>query len=117
MTDDLFNLPEKPLFSCESSGFHIYDGAQAKGAVGLNALKGLTPLLTLQVGPSNVFETRPLRVVKRHEDVVSVMCEGGITVDLDFDALAASKSSDAGEFVYVAGLDRANDGLGYILKR
>ena len=113
MPDEMFQLPESPLFSCDRDGFAIVDGAKTRvtGFAGLQ----IDPVFTLEVGPGNVFEQRPVRVLE-HEDhhYVAVECEGGETVHLDFYDLKASKEGPTGAWVYRGPLDEGNDGLGFM---
>ncbi|MDE2766065.1 MAG: hypothetical protein OXI25_06520 [Chloroflexota bacterium] len=112
MMDDAFELPAKPFFSCDEGEFAVVDAEQ----MGTN-LSVVEPMLTLRVGPGNVFEQRPRRVVSNEEGIVNVECDGGETVTLDFNDIAARKSGPAGEFVYRAGLDEGNEGAGWMRAR
>ena len=114
MPDGLFDLPAKPFFSCDADGFSIVDGALLRNPGGI---VNVEPLLTLSVGPNNVFEQRPRKVLGRDGDVVTVECDGGVRVRLDFEALSARKETPEGEFVYRAGLDEGNDGRGWMSYR
>ena len=112
--DDAFELPAKPFFSCDEREFAVVDAAQMRSGADLNVVE---PVLTLRVAPGNVFEQRPRRVASNEAGVVVVECDGGETVTLDFNDVAARKSGPAGEFVYRAGLDEGNDGAGWMRAR
>ena len=114
MMDDAFELPAKPFFSCDEREFAIVDAAQMRSAADLNIVE---PVLALRVGSGNVFEQRPRRVVSNEGGVVVVECDGGETLTLDFNDIAARKSAPDGEFVYRAGLDEGNDGAGWMRAR
>ena len=114
MGDALFRLPDHPFFSCEEEGFAVVDGARMRDAA---AIGSIAPVLRLDVGPGNVFEQRPRSVIRRVGDVVSVACDAGVTVHLDFGELAARVEGPAGEFVYLGGLDEGNDGRGFLRAR
>jgi hypothetical protein len=114
MSYGLLDLPEKPFFSCDADAFSVADGALMRSA---SSIVNIQPVITLQVGPNNVFEQRPRKVVGREGDVVIVECDGGERVMLDFDALAARKQTPQGEFVYRGGLDDGNEGLGWMSAR
>jgi hypothetical protein len=78
----------------------------------------IEPLLMLRVGPRNIFEQRPRRVVGREGDVVSVECDGGVEVHLDFGELAARVHGPNGEErLYLGGLAEGNDGRGFMAAR
>ena len=70
-------------------------------------LANITPVLSLHVGPGNIFEQSPRRVLSHDGDVVAVECDGGVTVYLDFDALAVRAETPGGEFVYRGGWTKA----------
>ena len=110
---DTFELPEQPFFSCEEDNFSIADGAVMRTDL---RFANLEALLRLDVGEGNVFEQRP-RSASREGSIVSVECDGDETVELDFDELAARKTTPEGEFVYKAGLDEANAGRGWLRMR
>ena len=112
--DDAFELPAKPFFSCDEHEFAVVDAAQMRSAADLSLV---APVLTLRVGPGNVFEQRPRRVISNEDGIVSVECSGGETVALDFNDIAARKSGPVGEFVYRSGLDEGNDGAGWMRAR
>ena len=109
--DEEFVLPERPLFACDEDGFSIVDGALARGAL---ALVSIEPALKLRVGPGNIFEQRPLKLISREGDVVSVQCEGEVIVRLDFGEMLARVERPDGEFLYMAGLEDGNDGKGFM---
>ena len=75
---------------------------------------GVSPVVTLRVGPGNVFEHPPRWVVERRGDVVGVQCDGDTVVYLDFENGSARKRTPQGEFLYMGALDEGNDGKGYI---
>ncbi len=112
--DELFRLPEHPFYSCEEDCFLVADGSQM-GTV--SAVLALEPLVKLMVGEGNIFERRPVRVLNKDAQQVSVECEGGEIVHIDFDALTASKTTPQGEFLYRGGLEDGNDGMGYLRAR
>ncbi len=80
-------------------------------------LAHVEPLCVFSVGPGNVFECAPLRVVGHGNEVVTVQCDGGETVVLDFRELSARKRTPNGEWLYRGGLDEANEGLGFVRAR
>lgn len=112
--DELFQLPEHPFYSCEEDCFLVADGSQMGTAAAILALE---PLLKLMVGEGNIFERRPVTVLSKEGPQVSVECQGGETVHIDFDALTASKTTADGEFLYRGGLEDGNDGMGYLRAR
>ena len=112
--DDLFSLPAKPFFSCDEDGFAVVDGAAMRNAGNIGSIE---PMLMLRVGPNNLFEQRPRRVTDQDGRTVTVECDGGVTVHLDFGELAARVEGPAGEFVYLGGLDEGNDGRGFLRAR
>ena len=112
--DELFQLPEHPFYSCEEDCFLVADGSQMGTAAAVLALE---PLLKLMVGEGNVFERRPVKVAEKEGLHVSVECEGGEVVHIDFDALTARKTTPQGEFLYRGGLEDANEGMGYFPAR
>jgi len=109
-----FSLPTRPFFSCEEDGFAIVDGGLMQSTLALTAI---APVLKLLVGPGNVFEQRPLKLLGREGDVVSVVCEGGAVVNLDFGDMLARVVRPEGEFLYMAGLEDGNDGRGFMAAR
>lgn len=112
--DELFQLPEHPFYSCEEDCFLVADASQMGTAAAVLALE---PLLRLTVGEGNIFEQRPVIVTEKEGLQVSVECEGGEVVHIDFDALTASKTTPQGEFLYRGGLEDGNDGMGYFPAR
>ena len=112
--DELFQLPEHPFYSCEEDCFLVADGSQM-GTV--SAVLALEPLLKLMVAEGNIFERRPVKVLEKDGQQVSVECEGGEVVHIDFDALTARKTTPEGEFLYRGGLEDGNDGMGYLRAR
>ena len=110
MTDEM-ELPRRPFFSCEEAAFSIVDAeAMRQGLM----TGGITPAVTLQVGPDNIFEHRPRKVLEHQEMQVSVQCDGDISVHLDFHSGTAYKRSPDGEFLYRGGIEEGNDGKGFI---
>ena len=109
MAEGLFELPAKPFFGCDEDGFVVVDGSEMRT---VGAVLSIEPLLKLIVAPGNVFEQRPLRVTDQDAHNVTVECEGGETVYLDFYDLKARKEGPEGEFVYRGPLDEGNDALG-----
>ena len=114
MTDGVFDLPARAFFSCEQDGFSVTDGAQMSTVAGIISIE---PLLKLLVGSGNIFEQRPVRMAERAGDIVTVECEGDITVVLDFGEFAARVRRPEGEFYYMGALDQGNDGLGFMAVR
>jgi hypothetical protein len=111
MVDGPELLPQHPFFNCESDGFSVIDEAEMQKSLRSGQV---TPVLKLQIGPDNIFETRPRRVVSRIGLKVTVQCDDDITVTLDFDAESARKKSPEGEFVYLGGLDEGESGKGWM---
>ncbi len=104
-------LPKNVLFDCSTDAFEIYDAEEAKKTLGY----GLTqPWLSFETGPSNVIETTPKRVVSHKDNAVGVECEDG-TVFIDFYDGTATKETADKKWRYMGGIDRRNDGLGYLL--
>ena len=114
MSDDQFEMPVRPFFSCEETRFLVADGSQVISAT---AMQSLEPLLSLSVGPGNVFEQRPLRVTSHEGTDVVVECEGDEVVHLNFDDFTARKTTPEAEFYYKGDLDEGNDGLGFMRAR
>ncbi len=114
MPDEIFQLPETPFFSCDEDGFSVSDGARRRVLPGEHLVE---PIFKLLVGPENVFEQRPLRVTEHEGHNVTVECEGGETVYLDFYELKARKEGPSGGWVYRGPLDEGNDGLGFLPAR
>jgi hypothetical protein len=114
VADVEFDLPARPFFSCEEDGFAIVDGALMHNTLALTAI---TPALKLVVGPGNVFEQRPVKLLGREGDVVSVECEGGAVVNLDFGDMLARVVRPEGEFLYMAGIEDGNDARGFMAAR
>ena len=104
-------LPQRPFFSCEDDGFSVIDGAEMQQSLRSGQV---TPVLKLRIGPGNIFESRPRKVVDRSGLKVSVQCDDDITVTLDFDAESARKKSPEGEFVYLGGIDEGDGGKGWM---
>ena len=114
MMEDIFELPAKPFFSCDEREFAVVDAEQLRWGADRSVVE---PTLALRVGPGNVFEHRPRRVVGNEKGVIIVECDGGETLTLDFNDIAARKSGPKGEFVYRAGLDEGNDAAGWMPAR
>ncbi len=112
--DDEFTLPVRAFFSCEEDGFSVVDGALMRNTL---ALASIEPALKLCVGPGNVFEQRPLKLAGRQGDVVSVECDGGVVVHLDFAEMLARVQRNDGEFLYMGGLEDGNSGMGFMAAR
>lgn len=112
--DDEFTLPARAFFSCEEDGFSVVDGALMRNTL---ALTSIEPALKLLVGPGNVFEHRPLKLLTREGDVVSVECEGETVVHLDFAEMLARVVRPDGEFLYMGGLEDGNAGMGFMASR
>jgi len=112
--DNLFSLPAKPFFSCDEDGFAVVDGAAMRNAGNIGSIE---PMLLLRVGPNNLFEHRPRRVTDQDGQTVTVECDGGVTVVLDFAELTARLRRPDGEFLYMGGLDEGNAGLGFMAAR
>ena len=110
MADEM-QLPRRPFFSCEEAAFSIVDG----DAMRQSLLAGpITPAVTLRVGPGNIFEHRPRRVVEHQGPLVGIECDNGATVYLDFEEGAARTHTPEGDFLYMGGIDEGNDGKGFI---
>ena len=105
---DFIDLPQKPVFNCADSSFAVLDADQVKRNI------SAPPLLKLNVGAGNLFEQHPLRVTERAEEVVVVLCEGGVSVRLDFEDDVAAKSGPNGKFRYRGGIGDGNSGLGFL---
>ncbi len=114
MSNSEFVMPARPFFTCEEDGFSIVDGALMRNTL---ALTSIEPVLKLHVGPGNVFEQRPLKLVGREGDVVKVECEGGIVVHLDFSEMLARIQGPTGDFLYMGGLEDGNEGMGFMAAR
>jgi len=72
------------------------------------------PWLKLAVGEDNMVATEPLRVVEEEDQRVRIQCADGV-LEIDFYDEKARKTNEAGEsFVYLGGLDEANDGKGWL---
>ena len=112
--DALFELPIKPFFSCDEDGFAIVDGALMETAA---SLLTVTPVLKLLVGTDNIFEQRPRKVSEHEGTDVTVECDGGVTVYLDFKALSAKVSTPDGAFFYKGGIEEGNDHRGFMSAR
>ena len=107
-------FPQQPFFSCEETAFSVLD----KEALRRDLLReGLVPVVTLQVGPNNIFEQPPRQVIEHHEAVVAILCDDGTTVYLDFDRGTAQKRTPEGEFRYMGDLEEGNGGKGFIRVR
>ena len=111
MSGDSPDLPRRPFFNCDDTGFAVVDADELRKALPSG---DVTPRLKLDIGEQNIFQHRPRRVIERTGSVVTVECDGGVTVYLDFDAGAARKRTPDGEFLYRGGIDEGNDAKGYI---
>lgn len=111
VTEELFELPVKPFFSCDEDGFAVVDGALMETAA---ALLVVEPVLKLLVGSGNIFEQRPRKVTEHEGTNVTVECDGDTTVYLDFRELSAQVSRPTGVFHYNGGIEEGNDHLGFI---
>jgi hypothetical protein len=111
---DEFTLPARAFFSCEEDGLAILDGSLMRSTL---ALTSIEPALKLLVGPGNVFEQRPVKLGGREGDVVSVECEGGDVVHLDFAEMLVRVQRPDGEFLYMGGLEDGNAGMGFMVAR
>ena len=114
MTEELFELPMKPFFSCDDDGFVIVDGALMQNTASLFAIE---PVLKLLIGSGNIFEQGPRKVVANEDKNVTVECDGDTTVYLDFKALSAKISRPDGDFHYMGGIDEGNDHRGFMAAR
>jgi hypothetical protein len=108
---DRGKLPGRPFFTCESDAFLILD----QDALGAGLMKGnLEPWFRFEVGPDNLFETRPLQVTDHSEAKVTVECEGSV-VELDLESGAAQRQTpDGARWVYYGGMVEANSGEGWM---
>ena len=104
-------LPRRPFFSCEETAFSIVDAEAMRQAITQGPI---TAVFTLRVGPGNIFEHRPRRVTAHQGLIVTVECDGGTTVIIDFDEESALAKTTEGEFRYLGGIDEGNDGKGFI---
>lgn len=111
MTDDSLLLPERPFFSCEETGLSIVDVDEMQTSL---LTGGVTPRLTLRVGPGNILEHRPRSAIQQKAQLVAIQCDGDVIVYLDFDAGSARKRTSDGGFLYCGAIDEGNDGKGYI---
>jgi hypothetical protein len=109
-----FTLPTRAFFSCEEDGLTILDGSLMRATL---ALTSIEPALKLLVAPGNVFEQRPVKLAGREGDVVSVECEGGSVVHLDFAEMLAHVQRPDGDFIYMGGLEDGNAGMGFMAAR
>ena len=109
--DAEFKLPMKVFFSCEEGGFSVVDGAAVRDMFDLTNIQ---PIFRLHVGPNNVLEQRPLKVANHDGDLVSIECEGGAIVHLNFAEFNARVERSDGEYLYMGGLDEGNDGKGFL---
>lgn len=107
--DDPF--PARPFFSCSEDEFTVVD--QADMAASLRGGRA-GPWMTLRVGEGNVVDSPPERVVSHASGHVRLACRDAEVV-IDFQDESARKTTAAGEeFVYMGGLDEANDGRGWL---
>ncbi len=107
----MVTLPKKLIFSCDAGAFAIYDSAEAQTYLRHGGGKAL---LALRVGPGNIFEVAPKRVLRQTLPTVAVQCADGSIVHLDFDDETAIKDTDQGKFRYCGDLEEGNDGCGYM---
>lgn len=114
MNEDSLQMPAKPFLSCEVDRFSLFDSSTLRTAADLAMLK---PSLVLLVGPGNVLESRPIAASQSGLLTISIECEDQAQVILDLDAIAARKTTAAGEFLYGGGLDQGNEGLGWVAAR
>ena len=104
-------FPERPFFSCSGDEFAVVD--QTTMAASLRGGR-VEPWMTFRVGEGNVFDSPPLRVLDSDRGRVRVQCRDA-EVLIDFNDESARKVTGSGEqFVYMAGLDEANDGRGWL---
>ena len=111
---DEWQLPDRPFFSCEPDGLAVVDGEQMRRDI---LTRDVVPLFRFLVGPGNLFEQAPRKVVHHEGSLVSVECDGGCTVHLDFAQGTGRVERADGEFLYRGALDEACDGLGFIAAR
>lgn len=104
-------LPKQLVFSCEAGAFLVYDSEEAKNF--LRYGNGV-PFLAFKVGPGNIFEASPKRVLQHTSSVVSVQCADGVIVHLDLDEETAQKETPQGKYLFCGGLTEGNSGQGYI---
>ncbi len=103
-------LPREAIFDCKDDAFHVIDAHEARASI----LRGTPqPWMSFQKGPKNVIESTPRKVVSRRGGTVAVQCDDGV-VYINFDEGNARKESAGKEWRYMGGIDRRNDGLGYI---
>lgn len=112
--DAELKLPAKVFFSCDEDGFSVVDGATIRD---MFELANIQPMLRLDVGEGNVFEQRPLKVASHDGEFVSVECEGGVIVHLDFAELNARVERPDGVYLYMGDLGEGNDGKGFLAPR
>ena len=104
-------FPERPFFSCSDGEFTVVD--QATMAASLRGGR-VEPWMSFTVAEGNVFGSPPVRVPDNSRGRVRVECRDG-EVLIDFNDESARKTTADGEqFVYMAGLDEANDGRGWL---
>ena len=104
-------FPERPFFSCSDDEFAVVD--QATMAASLRGAR-VEPWIAFRVAGGNVFESPPVRVLDNGRGRVRVMCRDA-EVLIDFiDESARKTTADGQQFVYMAGLDEANDGRGWL---
>jgi hypothetical protein len=112
--DEFFELPAKPFFSCDADGFSVVDGQQMRNTLDILSIE---PALKLHVGPGNVFEHTPRRIVSSDGRIVEVACDDEVTVVLDFEEMRARKSGPGGEFWYMGDIEDGNDAKGWLPAR
>ena len=104
-------FPERPFFSCSEHEFAVVD--QATMAASLRDGR-VEPWMAFRVAEGNVFESPPVSVLDNNHGRVRVRCRDA-EVLVDFIEESARKTTAAGEqLIYMAGLDEANDGRGWL---
>ena len=84
-------------------------------ALGAGLMKGnLEPWFRFEVGPDNLFETRPLQVTDHSEAKVTIECEDSV-VKLDLETGAAQRQTpDGAHWIYYGGMGRSQRRLGWM---
>ena len=104
-------FPTRPFFSCSEDEFAVAD--QAAMAASLRGAR-VEPWMIFRVGEGNIFDSPPVKVLEHSRGLVRVECSDA-EVTIDFDDESARKATAQGDrFVYMGGLDQANDGLGWL---
>ncbi|MBI4313111.1 MAG: hypothetical protein HY681_15240 [Chloroflexi bacterium] len=99
------------VFSCDAGAFAIYDSEEARNLLRHGSAR---PLMALKVGPGNIFESSPKRVLRQSPSAVSVQCVDGSIIHLDFGEETAIKQTDQGRYRYRGDLQDGNKGEGYM---